>query len=210
MSQAEEKKTKAKAKVTAPTTVSKANSQEFKDWLDSIYDVSKVQDQDILSYYEAFRYHGFDRMEVLFNLYEVVQDKETAHQLIMLCAIQGPVRASIAKLLGGKTPIDLKIPASGVKGTSRISCQRVTAATADLAAYFLKKANFPKRLVHDCPAWLQFPSAGSITMPENVRLLHIDFSRKFSVLIGGVFNEQIYATMVANSYLDARLNLFAN
>jgi len=139
-----------------------------------------------------------------------VKDVKDAQQIIMVCGLLGPQRASLVKLINGKTINSYGIPASGMKGSTGISCQRITAATADLCAYFLKKVDMPKRINVPLPGWLQFPSAGSIKLPGELREMHIDFSRRFSTVIGGVFNEQIYQQMVNNSYLDPKLALFDN
>lgn len=167
-----------------------------------------MTDDELKSYYEEFSYKGFNRKDVLKELKRAVPDLKTSIQIIIVCALSGPKRAARTKLLDGKTIENHGIPASGAKGTKNISCQRITAATADLAAFYLKKLNVPKRIMVDCPAWLQFPSAGSITLPEHLRNQHYDFSKRFSQLIGGVFNEQIYMTMINNSYLNPKLNLF--
>jgi len=193
-----------------PTVVQPQSEDEFKKWIDDIYNIDNFSDEELFSYYEALRYKGFDRVAVLKQLHAKVPDRGVVTQLIIVCALQGPVRASKTKLLNGRTPSELGIPASGAQGSTAVSCQRVTSATADLAAYYLKKFNVPKRLNHACPAWLQFPAAGSIKLPDDLRQVHYDFSKKFSDLIGGIFNEQIYMTMTANSYLDPKLHLFVN
>jgi hypothetical protein len=182
---------------------------DFDQWINSLYDVGLVSESELLDYYESFRYVGFDRMEALRNLFTLVPDRQIATQLVILCALRGPQAASVVKLKNGLTPINMRIPASGAKGKHNLTCQRITAATADLAAFYLKKLNVPKRLSSlECPGWLQFPSAGSIKMPDNYRRMHLEFARVFSPVIGGEFNEQIYAIMVNNSYYDVRLNLF--
>jgi len=104
--------------------------------------------------------------------------------------------------------IELGVPASGGQGTKVLTCNKIQAATADLAAFFLKRMNVPKRLNLPLPGWLQFPSAGGIKLPNDLRDQHVEFSRRFSVLIGGSFQEQIYMQMQANAYLDPRLKLF--
>lgn len=181
---------------------------DLSTWLDDLYDLSKTTEDDLKLWYSSYQYQGFDRVEVLSTLRKLVPDRAEATQIILVCALRGPRRAAETKLLSGKTISSYQIPASGLKGSKGISCQRITAATADLAACYLKKLNVPKRLMVDCPAYLQFPAAGSILLPEDLRIQHIEFSRKFSQQIGGAFNEQIYSTMMANAYLDKRLNLF--
>jgi hypothetical protein len=178
-------------------------------WLKSLYNIKLFTSEDLKQIYDQFRYHGFDRDKVLFQLEQTCGDPRVAVEIIILCAMRGPQAASLIKLRNGKTPADYKIPASGQQGTDGLSCQRITAATADLAAYYLKTLNIPKRLpTMECPGWLQFPSAGSIKLPSVLRQQHIDFSKKFSTAIGGVFNESIYGQMEANAYLDDNLGLF--
>jgi hypothetical protein len=177
-------------------------------WLDELYKPDKYTDQDLLRFYDEYQYKGFNRNKVLQQLKMLVPDPEEATQIIIVCALRGPKRAAETKLLSGRTIESYKIPSSGQKGKNGISCQRITAATADLAAFYLKRMNSPKRLNHPCPGFLQFPAAGSILLPIEYRQMHIDFSRQFSPIIGGIFNEQIYQQMVVNAYLNPKLNLF--
>jgi hypothetical protein len=186
------------------------SGEEYNSWLINLYDVTKLSDTDIINMYEQFRYKGFDREEIIKQLFQITKgDTKLCFQLILICALQGPQRASKTKLSNGLSPAEMGIPASGQQSTSKISCQRIVAATADMAAYLMKKISVPKRLFdHALPGWLQFPSAGAIRLPQNLRDLHIDFHRKFSVLIGGIFRDDIYSQMVSNSYYDAKLRLF--
>jgi hypothetical protein len=184
----------------------KSHSEESK-WVTELYDPRNYPDSIILDWYDDYKYVGFDREEILDDLELKINDKVVVAKIIMVCALRGPVRAA-STMIDGKTMIEWGIPIRRKPGNKGLSCGRITAATADLAAYFLKKCNAPKRLNHQCPAWLQFPSAGSIDMPSDMRRLHKDFSTKFSVLIGGEFKEEIYMQMETNSYLDPRLSLF--
>lgn len=179
------------------------------EWLKSVYGVGLLTVDELNEIYETIKYHGFDRESVVNQLAEKIPDPKTAIEVILVCSLRGPQAASQIKLRNGKTLQQMGIPPSGAKGTDIISCQRISAATADIAAFYFKKLNVPKRIFDDpCPAFLQFPGAGSIKMPNDVRALHIEFSRKFSVLIGGSFNESIYNNMIQNSYLDDGLKLF--
>jgi len=179
------------------------------EWLKSVYGVNLLSVDELNEIYDAVKYHGFDRESVINLLAEKVPDPKIAIEVILVCSLRGPQAAAQVKLRSGKTLQQLGIPASGAKGTDILSCQRISAATADIAAYYFKKLNVPKRLFNDpCPAFLQFPSAGAIKMPNDMRELHIEFSKKFSAIIGGVFNESIYNTMIQNAYLDDSLKLF--
>jgi hypothetical protein len=188
-----------------PSNTTEAQIEEF---LKGLYAIENLSLEELNEWYEFLRYKGFSRSEVIAELYRKVSDVKIAQQIILLCGIQGPQRAALAKLPNGRTVQSYGIPASGMKGSKGISCQRITAATADLCAFLMKKLNVPKRLNLPCPAWLQFPSAGSITMPDDLRQAHYEFANRFSTVIGGVFNEQIYMQMMTNSYLNPKLKLF--
>jgi len=178
-------------------------------WLKSIYDTKLISVDELLTIYESLRYVGFDRDQMLLKLEEKCGQPKLAIELIIGCSMRGPQAMSKIKLSNGKTPSEMGIPGSGKNGTNEISCQRISAATADVAAYYLKVLDYPKRIPSlSCPGWLQFPSAGSIRLPESLRQQHVEFSMKFSSLIGGVFNEQIYQQMVMNAYYDEDLHLF--
>jgi hypothetical protein len=189
-------------------SVPEVKNDELAAWLNSLYQVDDLKDEDLLLWVNMFQYQGFNRKDVLKQLAVQVNDRAIVMQLILVAALRGPQAGSQIKLTNGKTSLQMGIPASGQKGSKALSMNKIVSATADLAAFLLKKINPPKRMMMDLPSWLQFPSAGSIRMPANLRTQHIEFSKRFSTLIGGSFNEQIYSTMEANSYLDERLHLF--
>jgi hypothetical protein len=184
------------------------NEEELKKWVTDLYDPTSLTDKDVQSLWEAFSYKGFNREEILKQLAIGVKDKRVVIELIIVGALRGPRAGSLIKLSNGKTSVDLGIPASGGQGSKILTLNKIVSATADLAAYYLKKMKAPKRIQSDLPGWLQFPSAGSIRLPNNLRILHLEFSKRFSTLIGGEFQETIYTQMENNSYLDERLNLF--
>jgi hypothetical protein len=192
----------------AITSVPEVKNEDFQTWLNEVYDVSKITPNDIKLFWEAFSYKGFNRDDVLKQLYSVVKDKKIILELVIVGAIAGPQRGSNMKLSNGRTAIEMGIPASGRQGKKDLTLNKITAATADLAAWFLKQMKAPKRINVELPGWLQFPSAGSIILPPNYREAHIEFSKRFSKLIGGDFNESIYMQMSNNAYLDPKLKLF--
>lgn len=185
--------------------VKKPNPQ----WLTNLYNPKLFSAEELAEIYDSVRYTAFDRTLMLFKIEKMVGDVKIAVQLIIACALRGPQAASRIKLKNGKTPSEMGIPGSGKMGTEDLSCQRIAASTADLAAFYLKALNVPKRLPQlACPGWLQFPSAGSIKLPQNLRDQQREFSSSFSLRIGGTFREEIYENMVANAYLDENLSLF--
>jgi hypothetical protein len=177
-------------------------------WLKSIYSVKNFSEDDVKLLYEAVEYQGFNREIVLRQLYSMVKDTRVVTQIVMAIALRGPNAGSKLMLTNGLTCERMGIPATGGRGTKKLTCNKIQAATADLAAYYLKKFNAPKRIPVDCPGFLQFPSAAAIKMPDELRAQHIVFAQKFSQVIGGKFNEQIYAQMTSKAYLEPSLQLF--
>lgn len=190
-------------------TIPVINDVEHKNWKESLYGVSDIPDDIIKSLVEMFSYKGFNRDDVLKQLHQFAGDnKRIIIDLIVSTALRGPQAASHLKMSNGKTPIEMGIPASGGKGSKNLTLNKIQASTADLAAYYLKRMDAPKRINIALPGWLQFPSAGSIKLPKELRDQHVDFSKRFSSMIGGNFQEQIYNQMEVNAYLDERLMLF--
>lgn len=177
------------------------------DWMKSLYSTSLIDEKELMTIYENAKYRGFDRDVILKQLQRF--DAKIVAEMVLVCALRGPQKAVLIKLSNGRTMFDMGIPASGKQGTTDLSANRISASTADLAAFYLRRLNVPKRIQDsDLAGWLQFPTAGSIKMPADVRLLHIDFHKRFSPMIGGAFNEQIYRQMQENAYLDPKLALF--
>lgn len=188
----------------------KIESKEKKipDWVKDVYNVNLFTESELNKIYDEIKFIGFDRIEMLTKFAELSISPKLAVEIILVCSLRGPRKAELVKLSNGKTVKQMGIPASDQKGTKNLSCQRISASTADLAAFYFKKLDVPKRIDSDLPGWLQFPTAGSIKMPADVREKHKAFNRVFSEKIGGEFNENIYNQMVQNAYLDENLNLF--
>ena len=190
------------------TDIPEVKNEELNSWLASVYNYRPTED-DFKQMIEALSYKGFNRVDVLKQLTKLVPDPKTATELIIVCALRGPQAASRTALTNGRTPAQMGIPASGGKGTKKLTCNRISSATADLAAFYLKRMNAPKRINMELPGWLQFPAAGSIKLPSQYRAQHAEFAKRFSEQIGGVFQEQIYMQMESNAYLNESLNLFS-
>jgi hypothetical protein len=192
-------------------------TREFKKWLESLYNPKLLDEDELMTIYDQIKYKGFDRNDILVALFEKFKDDiKLISEIIIVCALNGPVRASETTLSNGRSLSSMGIPASKKQRTKDISCARITASTADLAAFYLKRIpNLPKKIQnHPLPAWLQFPSAAAIEMPDHYREMHKDFSKLFSEKIkpkdmkDNNFNEEIYETIKSNSYLNKKLNLF--
>jgi hypothetical protein len=186
----------------------KLSESELKAWIEKLYGSSNISEAELKTLYDQVKYVGFDRNLVLSQMSTLTEDVNLIAQIVLVCANRGPQMASKIRLMNNKTLLEMGVSASGGKGSKKLTCQRITAATADLAASLMKRLNVNKRVEMELPGWLQFPAAGSIKLPEKFRNLHREFSRTFSALIGGEFNEQIYNQMVQNSYLNEHLRLF--
>jgi uncharacterized protein (UPF0297 family) len=189
------------------------DAQGLNDWINELYGYLISDDKTMIDLYEKHRYKGFDRDEILMELKKF--SKSTIREMIIICALNGPVKAEKCKI-NDQSLLELGVPARRKPGVKGLSCGRINSSTADFAAFFLKKMNFPKRLSSDCPGWLQFPSAGSIRLSPSLRKSHREFTQKFSELIkpkgmeDSNFNEQIYNLMEQNSYLHPSLEEFIN
>jgi hypothetical protein len=192
----------------AVTDVPDEKNDVMAKWLTEIYDPKLATEDFVKMMWENLSYKGFNRADVIKQLHSIAKDPVIAIQLIVVSALRGPQAGANIKLSNGRTPKEMGIPASGGQGSKILTLNKIQSATADLAAFYLKMMNVPKRMTSDLPAWLQFPSAGSISLPREYRDLHLEFSMKFSALIGGVFQEQIYHQMERNSYLEPKLRLF--
>jgi len=181
--------------------------RKTQDWLTGLYQLDLFSQEELLQFYDTIKYQGFNRDEVIAELQLKVPDKKLVAQIIIACAVRGPVKAYDCKLSNGRTIAEMGI-LRGSKGKKGLTCGRIGAATADLAAFYLKKLSFPKRLNVALPGWLQFPAAGSIKLPKNLREQHLEFAKEFSKRIGGEHNEQIYAQMEENAYYNENLALF--
>jgi hypothetical protein len=203
------KSSSSSTSVSVSPEVKEPDDVELDKWIDSIYQVNLVNDDELKFFYEQIQYQGFNRKNILKQLYSKVPDPRIVIQIVVAVAVRGPRIASQQKLGNGKTCVEMGIPSSGGKGSRTLTCNKIQAATADLAAFYLRRLNVPKRLNVACPSWLQFPSAASIKLPKDIREMHREFAQRFSTLIGGAFDENIYEQMEINSYVDLKLNLFA-
>jgi hypothetical protein len=184
--------------------------KDLDKWVGNLYTHWILDNESLSGLYNLHKYKGFDKEETLNDL-KKLSDKEgpsAVVEIILICALKGPVQATQTKLSTGKTVSSYGIPKSVAKGSTGLSCNRITASTADLAAYYLKRLNIPKKMDIDLPGWLQFPSAASITLPERYINSHKEFAMIFSKRIGGEFNEDIYQQMRTNNYLNKGLRLF--
>jgi len=155
---------------------------------------------DLSAIYEQIRYQGFNRSDYLASALKVMSPS-TMVKIAMIGAVRGSNFDKISK--SPNLPLDVKSLMDGgtilskkPTKTTDVTITRCTAALPQWSAYALNIAGVQPRIGKSTvPACLQFPAAGSLPMSKTVRVAHIDFSVKFSKLIGGKFKTTIYKAM---------------
>jgi len=193
----------------------KYDKEGLKKWVDELYSALLSED-DLKASYEAFKFIGFNREEVLEMMYNTFKDTHIVSEVVVAIALRGPVAANTLRLSNGRTIASYGVQPNGGRRNKFLTGNKIQAATADLAAFYLKRLSIPKRISSlQCPSWLQFPSAGSLPLDNTLRQQHLEFAIQFSKLITqgpnvvgnvvGGFNQQIYDQMSSNTYCDDRL-----
>jgi hypothetical protein len=92
--------------------------------------------------------------------------------------------------------------AKACSSSDHLTVQRLVAAFPDMAAYGLSlledRGLLSKRVDTKLPAWLIFPAAASLPLNSTHEQILKDMCQKFSVLIGGNFDESIYKLQRSN------------
>lgn len=209
----ESKKEKAPS---AQVVVKKAAAKKEDEpaWSGQIKDLIDRPEGDLNEIYDSIKYDGFDR-EVL---KEALIESGASSTVVMTVAAMGAIRGTSYWNLD-KDKLNPKVRSwiesnckgfrksrkgkgkksgSGLKSTD-LTILRVTSVVPDAAALFMFMVGAPKKIPdHPCPAYLQFPAAGSLPMSREIRMLHVSFCEQFSTLIGGTFNIQLYEAMMQN------------
>ena len=154
-----------------------------------------INDKDLQKWYEFHKFKGFDKEEIIKSFFSKVP-KDMHAEILVLCAIVSPAKAIDKVLSNGKT---LRFYGFGIKPKDVLTVPRIQVVFAQVISDLIKKLNIGKRLPdHPCPSELQFFGAAKLNMDNNTRNLHIDFCKKFSDRIGGVFKEDLYALSKQN------------
>jgi len=167
---------------------------EFYNALDQFFTEAKYND-----FFEGVKYQGFNREEFIKAALKRMSGEE-----ILKTAIMGAVRGGNAQKILDTPGLENKMKTLLTDGTlitnrkagksSELTILRCTAAVPQFAAKALLEAGASKKVPQsDLPACLQFPAAASLPMSSIVRAQHIAFSAKFSEIIGGIFNVNIYS-----------------
>lgn len=149
-----------------------------------------LNDKDLNKWYDFHKFKGFDKEEIVKQFISKVP-KDLHAEVLVLCTVVSPIKAVDKVLSNGKT---LRNYGFGIKPRDVLTVPRVQVVFAQVISDLIKKLNVPKRIVdHPCPAELQFFGAAKLPMDANTRSQHIDFCKKFSDRIGGVFKDELYA-----------------
>jgi hypothetical protein len=154
--------------------------------------------------YDIIRYEGFEPESYL----RAMRAKGFTIKEMVIIAFTGAVRGNAIDKFSDKlvragvsaNKINLLKRSTRQSKADDLSINRTTSALAPYASYLLKVHGVPGKMTHELPACLQFPAAGALPLNEAHRIAHKDWSIKFSALIGGTFNEQIYNTMESRRF----------
>jgi hypothetical protein len=170
---------------------------EFYQSLDQFFTDAKYND-----FFEGVKYQGFNREEFIKSALKKMSGEE-----ILKMAIIGGVRGGNAQKILDTPGLENSMKTLLTDGTlitnrkagksSELTILRCTAAVPQFVAKALLEAGASKKVPSlDLPACLQFPAAASLPMSAVVRAQHISFAAKFSEVIGGEFNTNIYSAQV--------------
>ena len=146
-------------------------------------------DKDLNKWYDFHKFKGFDKDEVAKTFLAKVP-KDMHAEILVVCATVSPVKAIDKVLTNGKT---LRSYGFGMRPKDVLTVPRIQLVFPQVISDLIKKLNIPKRVPdHNCPAEYQFFGAAKLQMDANLRNTHIDFCKKFSDRIGGVFKPELY------------------
>jgi hypothetical protein len=150
-----------------------------------------INEKELIDWFNDYKYKGFDRAETIRLIKQRGIPVKVIAQISFAVALRGPKRCLGLKF-GDKTLDQWGIPATVPAGSSGLSAARINFVFPHVARDMLARLKVEKRIQCDCPAELQFPGAAGIRMNKTLRAQHREFSEKYSELIGGKFNAQIY------------------
>jgi len=166
--------------------------------------VKSDADYDLVQYIRGIEYQGFDR-----EFYIKHALTKMSVSLFVRFAILGALRGSNFQRIRDtcdNMPADMisAFTTCGFVKTPKkrvdITILRNTASIPHWCAYWFLMSGVTRKVTDNaCPAQLQFPGAASLPMSRKIRLAHMEFCQKFSMLLpGGVFNFNIYLTAYNN------------
>jgi hypothetical protein len=173
---------------------------------------------------EEVQFKGYDRNELITQIRELNLPRQTIIKLAIIGALRGnkPSDSSTIMINGQSLEViltDLENSGSfhkrSMMGTERIGSRltlvRLSFCLAEAVIIALKgvrslPARFP---LSKLKPYLQFMGAGSLIMPDEIRVEHEVFAREFSKAIAGEFNRSLYNKMTNNAHAP-RVIKFSN
>jgi len=143
---------------------------------------------DLDEFANDMSYSGFDKNKVA----QLAARKLGAMRTVKFCLLGGMRGTNLSKIIGRSKKIDSdiqkawksgKILSNGT-GPEDLTMGRLMATFPEITAHYMHKSSVPKKLTDDiCDASLQFPAAAGLPMNHTVRMMHLEFSIRFSFLI---------------------------
>jgi hypothetical protein len=157
----------------------------------SLEDFQKILNSvelDMTEFTDDMSYSGFDKNKIALLAAKNLGAKRT----VKLCLLGGMRGTNLKKILERSRKVDSdisslwrsgKILANGT-GPEDLTMGRLMATFPEHTAHYMLKYDVPKKLPDDlCHAALQYPAAAGLPMNHTTRMLHLEFSIRFSFLI---------------------------
>lgn len=155
--------------------------EHFQRILDSV-------ELDLGDFSDDMSYSGFDKNKIA----QLAASRLGAMRTVKFCLLGGMRGTNISKILGKSKKVDEdiskawksgKILSNGT-GPEDLTLGRLMATFPEITAHYMHKHGVVKKLTDDiCDAALQFPAAAGLPMNHTVRMMHLEFSIRFSFLI---------------------------
>jgi hypothetical protein len=156
--------------------------------LDHFQKILDSVELDLSDFASDMAYSGFDKSKVA----QLAASRLGAKRTVKFCFLGGMRGTNLKRILERSAKVDPEIQqaykaqkiVSNGTGPETLTMGRLMATFPEITAHYMKKNEVPKKLSDDnCPAALQFPAAAGLPMSHHIRMLHLEFSVRFSFLI---------------------------
>jgi hypothetical protein len=155
--------------------------EHFQKILDSV-------EMDLGDFTDDMSYAGFDKNKIA----QLAARRLGAMRTVKFCLLGGMRGTNLSKILTKSKKVDDDISKawkagkilSNGSGPEDLTLGRLMATFPEIVAHYMHKHHVAKKLTDCiCDASLQFPAAAGLPMNHTVRMMHLEFSVRFSFLI---------------------------
>jgi len=143
---------------------------------------------DLKDFGNDMAYSGFDKNKIA----KLAAQRLGAKRTVKFCLLGGMRGTNLSKILSKSQKVDPEIQEawktnkilSNGTGSEDLTMGRLMATFPEIVAHYMMKTGCSKKLSDDiCDAAIQFPAAAGLPMNHTVRMMHLEFSIRFSFLI---------------------------